>query len=135
MIPEGLELENKWIQANHTLKNADALKYENRSMVFALNHFDALELLGGAIKIDNEIVAFTYGSPVNQYTFAVHVEKADTRFDGIFSVINREFVARIPEQYTYINREEDLGIPGLRKSKLSYQPTILLEKNTALKRK
>ena len=133
-IPECLELEYKWYQANRTKEDAEDLIFENRSMIYALNHFDALGLTGGAIKVENEIIAFTYGSPVNQNTFAVHVEKADVRFDGIFSVINREFVAHIPEQYVYINREEDLGIPGLRKSKLSYQPTIILEKYWALKR-
>jgi hypothetical protein len=133
MIPECLELENKWYQANHTKEDAEALQFENRSMIFALNNFDALGLTGGAIRVEDEIIAFTYGSPVNQYTFAVHVEKADIRYDGIFSVINREFVSHIPEQYHYINREEDLGIPGLRKSKLSYQPVIILEKYRALK--
>jgi len=133
MIPECLELEYKWYQANQTEEDAEALKFENRSMIFALNHFDTLGLTGGAIQVENEIIAFSYGSPVNHYTFAVHVEKADIRFDGIFCVINREFVAHIPEQYVYINREEDMGIPGLRKSKLSYQPTIVLEKNMALK--
>jgi len=133
MIPECLELEYKWYQANYTEEDAEALKFENRSMLYALNHFDALGLTGGAIQVENEIIAFSYGSPVNQNTFTVHVEKADIRFDGIFSVINREFVTRLPEQYRYINREEDLGIPGLRKAKLSYQPAILLEKNRALK--
>ena len=133
MIPECMELEYKWYQAHYTEEDAEALKFENRSMLYALNHFDALGLTGGAIRIGNEIIAFTYGSPINHCTFAVHVEKADIRFDGIFSVINRELVAHIPKQYLYINREEDLGIPGLRQSKLSYRPTILLEKNMALK--
>jgi hypothetical protein len=135
MIPDCLELEYKWFKAHYTEEDAEALRYENQSMVFALNNFDALGLTGGAIMVENEIVAFTYGSPINAYTFGVHVEKADIRFDGIFSVINREFVERLPEQYNYINREEDLGIPRLRQSKLSYQPVILLEKNMAVKRR
>jgi Uncharacterized conserved protein len=133
LIPECLKLEQQWIQSNHNEKDTDALEFENRSMVFALNNFDALDLTGGAIFVENEMVAFTYGSPINQYTFDIHVEKADIRFEGVFSVINQEFAVRLPEHYLYINREEDLGLPGLRQSKLSYQPAILLEKNMAVK--
>lgn len=134
MIPQCLKLEQQWIQDNYTEKDLEALTYEGRSLVFGLTHFKELNLTGGAIIVDNEIVAFTYGSPINRYTFGVHVEKADIRYEGIFSVINQEFISRLPEHYLYINREEDLGIPGLRKSKLSYQPVIILEKNMVRKK-
>jgi len=134
LVPLCLELECKWYQANRKDETADDLRHENQSMVFALSHFDELGLTGGALLVDNEIVAFTYGSPINHHAFGVHVEKADVRYEGIFSVVNQEFASRLPEQFLYINREEDLGIPGLRQSKLSYNPVILLEKNTAIKR-
>jgi hypothetical protein len=134
IVPLCLELECKWYQANRTDEDAEALNHESRSMVFALNHFEALGLTGGAISVEGEIVAFTYGSPVNHNTFGVHVEKANVRYEGVFSVINQAFASHVPAHFLYINREEDLGLPGLRKSKQSYNPVILLEKHSAIKR-
>ncbi|MDR1524627.1 MAG: phosphatidylglycerol lysyltransferase domain-containing protein [Tannerella sp.] len=130
-----MEVEQIWCKANVSERDREDLAHERRSMTFAMNHFDELGLQGGAIVVDGRIIAFTYGSPINRYTFGIHVEKANVNYEGVFSVINREFASRIPEQYTYINREEDLGIPGLRQSKLSYNPVILLEKNAAVKRR
>ena len=133
-MPECLEFEAKWYKANRTDDDQEELTDERKSMIFALNHFKELNLLGGAIRIDHKLVAFTFGSPINQDTFGVHVEKADTDYEGAYSIINQEFASRIPEQYVYVNREEDLGIPGLRKAKLSYNPTILLPKAAVIKK-
>jgi hypothetical protein len=134
IVPHCLDLENQWYDNNKNHADPQSLAYEKQSMTFALHHFEALGLIGGAISVDDRIVAFSYGSPINHNTFGIHVEKADVNFDGVFSAINQEFAQHIPEQYVYINREEDLGLPGLRQAKLSYHPHILLEKNTALKR-
>ena len=84
--------------------------------------------------MDGQIVAFSFGAPINGDTFGVHAEKGDVTYSGVYSVMNCEFARRIPERYVYVNREEDLGIPGLRQSKLSYRPAILLEKSTAIKK-
>jgi hypothetical protein len=135
IAPECMALEQEWLKANVSDEYRDALTNERRSMCFALRNFEQLGLTGGAILIDNKIVAFTYGSKINRDTFGVHVEKADINYDGIFSVINQEFVSRLPDEFTYINREEDLGIEGLRKAKLSYNPVLLLEKTSAVKRR
>jgi hypothetical protein len=135
IVPQCMEVERIWCRANLHDDDRDDLALEHRSMTFAMNHFGELGLSGGAIVVDGKIIAFTYGSPVNRYTFAIHAEKADVRYEGIFSLINREFAVQIPEQYVYINREEDLGLPGLRRSKSSYHPAVLLEKNAALKRR
>ena len=134
LVPECLGFEAKWYKANRTDDDQEELTDERKSMIFALNHFKELNLLGGAIRIDHKLIAFTFGSPINQDTFGVHVEKADTDYDGAYSIINQEFASRIPEQYVYVNREEDLGIPGLRKAKLSYNPTILLPKAAVIKK-
>ena len=135
IVQQCMEVENIWCKANLNEDDKEGLFHERQSMVFAMEHFGELGLIGGAIVVDRKIIAFTYGSPINSKTFGIHVEKADVSYEGIFSVINQEFASRIPERYIYINREEDLGLPGLRKSKLSYNPVILLEKNAAVRRR
>ena len=129
-IRECLELEAEWCKANNCDQH-EGTGNERRALVYALHHFEELGLTGGILHADGRIAAFTFGMPINQDTFGVHVEKADTRIEGAYAMINFEFANHIPEQYTYINREEDLGIEGLRKAKLSYQPAIILEKYTA----
>lgn len=134
LVPECLQLECKWYRDNHTEEDAEELTDERRSLTYGLHHFDALGLTGGAIRVDGNLVAFTFGGPVNHNTFDVQVEKADTRYEGAYTLINQEFAAHLPEKYLYVNREEDLGIEGLRRAKLSYNPTILLEKSAAIKK-
>lgn len=129
-IAECLELEARWFALNNGDQGEDTAN-ERTAMTYALQHFDALGLRGGLLRVNGQTVAFTFGSPINHDTFGIHVEKADVHIDGAYAVINREFAARIPEQYTYLNREEDLGIEGLRKAKLSYHPVMLLEKHIA----
>ena len=129
-IRECLLLEQEWCQANDCDKQ-EGTGNERRALTYALEHFDELQLTGGILHVEGQIAAFSFGSPINQDTFGVHVEKADTRIEGAYAMINYEFANHVPEQYTYLNREEDLGIEGLRKAKLSYQPTIILEKYIA----
>lgn len=127
LIPECLVLEAEWCKANNCHEQ-EALAAERRSLTYALKHFEELGLTGGILHVDGKIVAFTFGMPINNETFDVCVEKANTEIEGAYTMINYEFVNHIPEQYIYINREEDLGLEGLRKAKQSYHPEILLEK-------
>lgn len=127
-IDECLKLEEEWCKVNNC-DQFEGTGNERRALTFALTNFDKIGLTGGLIRIEGKIVAFSFGMPINHDTFGVHVEKADTSVDGAYAMINMEFAQRIPEQYTYVNREEDLGIAGLRKAKLSYNPEILLEKS------
>ncbi len=92
------------------------------------SNFNELELVGGIIRIDGRISAVTIGEPLNSDTFCVHIEKADRSYDGIYTGINNCFVRACMGGFDYVNREEDLGIEGLRKSKLSYHPAFLLNK-------
>ena len=129
-IQECLDLEAEWCKVNNC-DQQEGTGNERRALIYALHNFEALGLTGGILHVNSKIVAFTFGMPINHETFGVHVEKADTNIEGAYAMINYEFDNRIPEQYIYINREEDLGIEGLRKAKLSYQPVTILEKYMA----
>ena len=92
------------------------------------SYFDELGLMGGVIRIDGKVCAFTIGERLNSNTVCVHIEKGNTDYQGIYAAINNEFVKRSCENVMYVNREEDLVIEGLRKAKRSYNPVFLLEK-------
>ncbi|NDV57260.1 DUF2156 domain-containing protein [Bacteroides sp. 519] len=134
LVPECLRLEAEWCKMNNCDQH-EGTGNERRAIIYALEHFEEIGLSGGLLRVDGQIVAFTFGMPINHDTFGVHVEKADTSFEGAYAMINYEFASHIPEQFTYINREEDLGIEGLRKAKLSYQPVTILEKSMACLKK
>ncbi len=129
-IPECLELEAEWCKENNC-DQQEGTGNERRALIYALQHFQELGLTGGILHARGRMAAFTFGMPISQDTFGTHVEKADTSIEGAYAMINYEFANHIPEQYLYINREEDLGIEGLRKAKLSYQPVIILPKYMA----
>ena len=108
---------------------SDTIDAEKQVMETIFSNWDALGMIGGSIFVDGRMVAFTYGAAVTTDTFDVCVEKADRHVEGAFAIINQQFAEHLPEQYIYLNREEDMGIPGLRQAKLSYHPEILLTYN------
>ena len=97
----------------------------------AFDYFHDLDLVGGLIRQDGRVVAFTMGAPLNSNTFVIHIEKAYHQIQGAYPMINQQFAKHLPEHIEYINREEDLGEEGLRRSKMSYYPDILLSKHIA----
>ena len=106
---------------------------KNAEMCVTLNSlrlFQELELAGGVLRIDGKVVAFTMGEPICPDTFVVHIEKAYAEVPGAYPMINQQFVEHECMGYRYVNREEDTGAEGLRKAKLSYRPTFLIEKGT-----
>lgn len=133
-IDECIALDAQWVDTKAAENEAGRYTFdaERQSLITALKHWDVLEGRGMVLRVNGKIVAFTYGAPINYDTFGVCVEKADTAYEGAFATINREFVRSLPPQFTLINREEDLGIEGLRRSKLSYQPEFLLSKYTVM---
>ena len=121
--------KNVNVNDNDNDKGNETINAEHRVMETIFSNWDALGMTGGSIFVDSRMVAFTYGAAVTTDTFDVCVEKADRHVEGAFAIINQQFAEHLPEQYIYLNREEDMGIPGLRQAKLSYHPEILLTYN------
>ena len=121
--------EEKKQTPNQNDNKIEIIDAEHRVMETIFSNWDALGMIGGSILVDGRMVAFTYGSAVTTDTFDVCVEKAYRHVEGAFAIINQQFAEHLPEQYIYLNREEDMGIPGLRQAKLSYHPEILLTYN------
>ncbi len=132
IIPKCREELNLWYK-EHKRANPDDpfIGYEQAAIHEIFDHFDAFKLKGGAILIDNRVVAFTFGEKLNSDTAVIHVEKADPTVRGIYVAINQAFVENEWSDMIYINREEDMGIDGLRQAKESYRPIKMIEKFNA----
>ncbi|MCL5408734.1 MAG: phosphatidylglycerol lysyltransferase domain-containing protein [Candidatus Omnitrophica bacterium] len=126
-VKECLEIADKWYQANRSEDDLDLLG-EMCAIKEILSHFSQLDIVGGVIKIDNNVEAFTFGEKLNNSTGVVHIEKANPDIPGLYQVINQKFSQDTFKDVEFINREEDLGIEGLRKAKDSYYPQFFIEK-------
>ncbi len=94
----------------------------------ALTHLTGLGLKGSAILVDGTVRAFSLAEQLNPDTAVIHIEKYDPAYEGIPQVINQQLCEHICGSYRYINREQDLGNEGLRRSKMSYNPVLILNK-------
>lgn len=129
-IDECYDMNKKWVSINRD-KNPLELDNEQIAVKRAFENYDNLGLLGGLIRANGQVVAYTIGEEINSDVFCTHIEKAYSDVRGAYPIINQEFAKNLLQNYKYINREEDTGSEGLRKAKLSYYPAILLEKYNA----
>ncbi len=106
----------------------EMLKMEEEAMKDVFQNIEKVGYNAGAIMIDDKIEAIAIGGKLGSKTVTEHVEKANVKFRGLYQAINNEFCKNVASHAKYINREEDMGIPNLRKAKLSYNPVKLLEK-------
>ena len=106
----------------------EMLKMEEQAMEDVFKNIEAVGYSAGAILIDGNIEALAIGGKLGKKTITEHVEKANVEFRGLYQAINNEFCRNVAAKAKYINREEDMGIPNLRKAKLSYKPVKLIEK-------
>lgn len=106
----------------------EMLKMEEEAMKDVFQNLEKVGYEAGAILIDDKIEALAIGGRLGNKMITEHVEKANVNFRGLYQAINNEFCKNTAAWAKYINREEDMGIPNLRKAKLSYRPVKLLEK-------
>lgn len=106
----------------------EMLRMEEEAMEDVFNNLESVGYSAGAILIDGKIEAIAIGGQLGKNTITEHVEKANVNYRGLYQAINNEFCRNVALKAKYINREEDMGIPNLRKAKLSYNPVKLLEK-------
>ncbi|MCE5314416.1 MAG: phosphatidylglycerol lysyltransferase domain-containing protein [Armatimonadota bacterium] len=123
---EAIEFADYWCEQRDCRTN-ESLKKEYCAVYEMLSNFDALGIIGGAIKVNGSVAAFSLGEALNPQTLVIHVEKAGSGMNGIYQTINNEFATHEGAKFEYINREQDLGIPGLRKAKSSYCPVKMVE--------
>lgn len=103
------------------------LENERKAIVYSMAHFFDLGLSGLVIRINGNIEALAVYEKMNPDTAVVHYEKGSPYFDGIYKAINMETAKILQKDFLFINREEDMGIPGLRQAKLSYRPHHMVE--------
>ncbi len=132
LFPSCLALLDEW---SAEVEEGGHLVFDERKAIeLALENYETLGLIGGALFVDDRLAAFTIGEQISTDTFNVHFEKARADIDGAYPMINREFVRHILNvlpHINYVNREDDMGLENIRKSKLSYRPDIILEKYSA----
>lgn len=127
-----LSLQTDWCEWRDCESSA-TLEAENRVIQKTLTHWEKIEgLLGGGILAESRLIAYTIAEPISSETVVIHFEKADSDVVGAYQAINQMFVSSLPETITWVNREQDLDDPGLRKAKLSYHPVNFLKKFTVV---
>jgi len=129
LIPAAIEILEQWRQ-DSLRRNGNEGDYIAAKE--ALDLFDVLTLKGSIYFIGGEPAAYCLGESLSRgKMFAIHFEKANEKYKGIYQFVNQSFAASLPRFFTLINREQDLGSEGLRQSKMTYRPCGFVKKYKA----
>lgn len=128
-----LEMADIWYD-DAVAKGNKSVIDEKKVLDKAIKYFNELELTGGVLYKAGKLVAFTIGEALDKETYHVLIEKAYSDVHGAYPMINQQYVLHEMQNFRYVNREEDTGLPGLRKAKESYHPAFMIEKCLARKK-
>lgn len=126
-MAECMDMARSWA-VDH---NDESPEEELESIQLLFDNWDALDVTGGLIRVYGKVEAFTIGEYLNNNMALIHIEKASPQIRGLYQAINIEYLKAEFPDVEFVNREEDMGIPGLRKAKESYQPVRFAEKYNA----
>ncbi len=129
IIAECLAMQSQWCEMKECAINLE-LAGEDAAIRETLDHFEEFGCLGGAIRVDGKIAAYAVAEPLDPETAVWHFEKAMPDINGLGQLVTHWFAKEALSGFVYVNREQDLGIPGLRQAKESYYPDHLVEKYT-----
>lgn len=127
-IEEVRSFQRKWM--DERINKDSILISESAGIEKILDNYDKLNLRGGFIKVDGNIVAYAIGEKLNDELAVIHIEKGIVEYLGSYQMINQYLAKEEFDDVKYINREDDFGSLGLREAKLSYNPVKLLKKYT-----
>lgn len=119
---ECLQLLDKWSHDPDTGANGELLACERKAIGRALKYWDRLELRGLLVRLDGAIAGFALGSPLGPDGCVLNFEKAMDGVKGLYQFLDQEFAKSLPPSCAFVNKESDLGKPGLAKAKDSYYP-------------
>jgi uncharacterized protein len=129
LIQESIDFMYMWF-SQRDIKEDESAYFEKLAITELLENYSKLDCKGALIRVDGICEAFTIGEMLNDETAVIHIEKANSKVNGLYTFINQQFCEHEWKNVKYINREQDLGIDGLRKAKLSYNPVALISKYT-----
>ncbi|MGQ9744824.1 MAG: DUF2156 domain-containing protein [Dissulfurimicrobium sp.] len=127
ILMQCMEFVHEWYNERECEKD-DGLTKEKCATYRMLRYFDELGIKGGVIEIGGVICALTMGEKLNDDTLVIHIEKAKAGIQGLYQAINWEFLRHEAGNLKFVNREQDLGILGLRRAKKSYNPVRMIKK-------
>jgi hypothetical protein len=125
-VAEVTKFLNEWCE----WRNCDGqpfLKHEKEAIMIAVRHLTSIGLSGLLLRVVGKVGAISLFEPLNAKTLVVHFEKGLPDCEGIYKAINAETATRVQERFRFINRESDMGVPGLREAKLRYHPHHMVE--------
>jgi hypothetical protein len=133
LIEKCKELQLEWCIMRACTED-ESLEAEQEAIYEALDNFEALGFSGGLICVEDKCAAYTFGEMLNDGTLVIHIEKAHSEYEGAYQAINNFFLKNCCVNAIYVNREQDLGIEGLRRAKESYKPIYMIKKNIIFKK-